>query len=186
MREIDRYLDQVLLLAEMDRASAERLRAEAKEHLESLVSEHLSKGESLEVAEREACADFGEPSWLGGALRQAQGGWRTWKSRWCRPLPIALMFLFLGWTVNTYAFEVYSIQGTCLAPRLDRGDHVLIEKWGPLKAEDIVVYRDGERSLVGLVATAPSEGRLSVRRNDVGLVALNESQVVGRVVLRLP
>jgi hypothetical protein len=183
MPELDLYLDRILAEADLDTVSSIRIRAEVRDHLEALVQKSLSAGRSREEAVREACAAFGEPSWLGRSLRHAWGGWRSWKTRWLRPLPVAFMLLLLlGWTVNTYALEVYSIRGAAVAPRLTQGCRVVVEKWGPIRANDIVVFKEGDRSMVGIVEGCPVQGPLSVRRNDIGSWTVDRSRVVGRVV----
>jgi len=182
MIELDPYLDHILSEADVDDPTSRRFRGEVREHLEALVQRHLSEGKTQDQAVRLACEEFGEPSWVGRALQHARGGWRSWRSRFVRPLPIAFMFLFLGWTVNTYAFEVYSVVGSGVSPRVPQGSHVIVEKWGPVKSEDIVVYKSGERSLLGIVGRVSDDGTLSVIRRDIGWTRVDASQVVGRVV----
>jgi hypothetical protein len=184
MRELDPYVDRILAEADLDARVSDRIRREMSEHLESLVRERLDAGRTLVEAVREATAEFGEPSWLGRSLRQAWGGWRSWKTRWVRPLPVAFALLLLGWSVNTYAFELYSIQGTSVAPRLTQGNRVVVEKWGPIQTDDVVIYKEGDRSLVGIVEGCDAKGLLSLHRNDVGPLKVDRSRVVGRVVLK--
>jgi len=186
MRDLDRYLDRILREADLEPVASERLRAELRDHLESLVQDHLLAGSAPAEAVQAACANFGEPSWLGRSLREALGGWRIWKSRFLRPLPVLLVLFFLGWGVNTYAFEVYSIVGASVAPRLEKGSRVVVEKWGePIRPNDIVVYKDGSRSLVGIVDGIRGGDKLSVHRNDVGGLIVDRSRVVGRVVFKI-
>ncbi len=185
MRDIDRYIDTLLREARLSPQDTSRARGEMREHLEALVGERLASGLPEEEAVAAAIIDFGDPSWLGRALRQARGGWRAWTGRWLRPVPIALALLLMGWTVNTYALEVYDIVGSGVSSRLPRGSRVVVEKWGSPRVGEVVVYREGDRSLVGVVEEGPADGSLRVWREDAGEVVLKRRQVVGRVVVRI-
>jgi len=63
-----------------------------------------------------------------------------------------------------------------------KSGRVVVEKWGPIRANDIVVFKEGDRSMVGIVEGCPVQGPLSVRRNDIGSWTVDRSRVVGRVV----
>lgn len=186
MPDFSPYLNRVLRSAGLDRAASERVRLEAHEHLMALYEARLARGEAPDEAARGACGEFGDPDWVGRSIRLSLGGWRSFTARWLRPVPVALALFLLGWTVNTYAFEVYSIQGTALSQRLPQGSHVVVEKWGAYRVHDIVVFREGDRSLVGVVEECPPQGRLQVHRDDRGTFPVERPQVVGRVVLRVP
>jgi len=189
MRELQDYLGVLRAEAQAQgRPIPERMLGELADHWEELQGRYRAEGFGAEAASQKAIRELGEPRILALALKtdfpEPLAFWR----RFFRPAPLAATFLLLlGWTVNSFAFSLVSIQGRSVEPRLSPGNHAVVEKWrGPLHPEDLVVFRAGDRLMLGIVDGWSPDGRLEVHRNGSGPILVDPRQLLGRVVLRIP
>ena len=187
MREITEYLDRLLAGAGLEPQEEQRLRGEMSAHLEDLVRDGMADGNSEEEAVRTALVTFGEIESLQDVWRTTQKEVGNDRRRWLPILKAACVVLFFGWTVNTFAYEVYLVSGHSVEPRLTQGSHVLVDKWnGSVDAGDIVAYREGERIFLGVVDGWDSPDRLLVHRNGFDRLVVEKHRLVGRVVCQIP
>jgi hypothetical protein len=187
MRETAAYLDRLMKSAGLDLREEPRLRGEMSDHLDMLVQSGLAKGLTEERAVRAAVEAFGEPETLGSLLCEAHSDLENeWRKRFLY-LKAACFVLFFGWAVNTFAYEVYYVAGHSVEPRLTQGSRVIVDKWNDtVRAGDIVAYREGERTFLGVVDGWETPGRLFVHRNGVARVVVEKPRLVGRVVCKIP
>ncbi|GEM_PF-2412432 len=189
MRELKDYLVRLQAEAQTQgRPIPGRMLGELSDHWEGLRDRYRAEGLDDASASRKAFRDLGEPRTLARALKADFPEPVVFWRRFFRPVPVAAtLLLLLGWTVNSFAFSLVSIQGRSVEPRLSPGNHALVEKWrGPLRPEDLVVFMDGDRLMLGIVDGWSPDGRLEVHRNGTGPILVDPRLLMGRVVLRIP
>ena len=100
MREIEKYLDEIMDAAGLAPKDARRVRRELKEHildaLEAARSRCVPEKDALEQVKR----DFGEPRRLGGMIACAKGRFRTYIKKHAAVLSVtaaaAIVFYLTG------------------------------------------------------------------------------------------
>jgi len=187
MHDRARYLDTITEVSGLPRTEAERLRTEMADHLDGLIRAHVERGLCEGDAIRRAIREFGEPALLAAAWREARVPYSP-AARYILPaFKAAVFFLLAGWAANVGAYEVYKVAGRSLEPAIRQGTHVIVVKRAEtVRAGDVVVYRDGERSYLA-VADGWLDGKsLSAHRNGRSGLAITREEIVGRVVCLLP
>jgi hypothetical protein len=185
MRPVDRYLDRALRAARLAPRESLRIRAEIKEHLMILIE----RNGTIHSTEEEITAmmhdELGDPEELGRNIAGARGGKRAWLMRKAKRVAVCagIAALFLV-PVRVFAFGFYRIASDALVPCAGRGDLIMVGFLAQsVAANDLIVYRDGDRLLAGIVTDA-SDGAVMKVRHGAREFDLPRAQVVGRVLLQ--
>jgi hypothetical protein len=184
---IDKYLEDVLCQADLARDDEHSVRAELKEHLETLMtSATVSNPKEIYTMLKD---EFGNPKKVGRAIAHARGYLRTFFKKQRRTLPwkvgiAAVLLLAIRYSVA----ESFYVPGDGLSPEIPRGSRVLVYKLSHSFAPgDVIVYRHSQnQNWLGRIVRESNSGGWVVERNagaDRVVAEIADSQIIGRVFL---
>jgi hypothetical protein len=180
---IERYIEDVVVYADLAANDERTLRGELKEHLTSLLADRASTNpkETYAMIENE----FGKASQIGKAVARAKGRVRTYfrkKMRtWSIGVPIALV---LGLFVRFAVAQPFIVPGDAVSPEIPRGSRIMVYKLArSFVPGDIVVFQNSDRLYrLGIVLSADST-QIVVKKTGVPNMTVPLDHVVGRVFL---
>jgi len=182
---IDRYIEDVIVAADLAREDERAVSAELKEHLLSLAanSKKSNPKEIYAMIENE----FGNANKIGRSIAAAKGRFRTYlKKQRRRLLPKIAVALVLAFAVRCAVAEPFLAAGDGASPQIPRGSRVMVYKLTrTFVPGDVIVFKTAEvENLLGVVKESTGES-LIVQRNHGVLpdVTVPLSRVVGRVFL---
>lgn len=109
---------------------------------------------------------------------------RRWITRIAASLAVALL---LAMTVKATLAEAYVAANDTVAPEITAGSRFLVCKvCHSLEVGDIVVYREDDESLTGrVIARDEATGQVTLQKNGLAPVVVEEALIEGRVVAQL-
>jgi hypothetical protein len=181
---VEKYLDRVMIVADLARGDQRAVRAELKEHLQTLIStkSHLTEPEIYTMLTNE----FGEPTKIGRSIAQSKGRVLTYLKKKRRTLPIQLaVTLVVLLAVRFSVAQEFYVPSDVAAPMIPRGSRILVYKLAEsFQQGDVVVFRSaGGEAWMGTVETSDAQGNLTVSRKGYPQSIVPRRSIIGRVVL---
>jgi len=167
MREIERYLDEIMDAADLAARDGRRVRRELADHLAEVLELGRSRGVPDEEIMTMVKKEFGEPRELGEMIARAKGRFRTYLKKQARAIPINIaVAVVLALIIRRTMLQRFRVVTDALAPTVQKGSSVLVNKLArEFSRDDIIVYWEGERSMVGRVKDIEANGKVTVARN---------------------
>jgi hypothetical protein len=178
---IERYLDQVMIRADLSAPDERAVRAELRDHLQTLLADkQLTDSEVLAMIEKE----FGNPKEIGRQIAASKGRIRTYFKKKLRSarisVPVAVVLLLL---VRATVAQAFRVSGHGGEPMIPLGNRVLVNKLARhFQPGDIIVYRVADGSArVGMIRGQEATGNFIVARSNEPDANVVREKIVGRV-----
>ena len=109
--------------------------------------------------------------------------WRGWFAKKAKSLGISIVVaVVIAMGIRASVAEAFYSTNDAVAPEVPRHARVLVYKWADtFRPQDIIVYREAGRAMLGRVVSADAEN-VVVSRADRPNVTVPARDVVGRVV----
>ena len=182
MREVQRYLDEIMEAADLAGGDARRVRGELADHLQEVLDLGRSRGVPDEEIMTMVKNEFGEPRELGEMIARAKGKFRTYLKKQARAIPIYIVVSFvLALIIQRTMLQRFRVVTDALAPTVQKGSSVLVNKLArEFNRDDIIIYWQGERSMVGRVKGVQANGTVTVARNGEEDRSIDTDAIRGR------
>ena len=153
MQNVERYIDQIIEIADLTRKDEKRVRSELESHMQELLNagekSGLTESEVMNMVEKE----FGNPENLGKMIARARGKFRTYLKKEARKLPISIVVaLIIAFAVQAVAFEAFKVTTDAVSPVVPKSSRVLVNKLtSNFETNDVIIFRSDERAMVGII-----------------------------------
>jgi hypothetical protein len=179
---IERYIENVLIRADLSVDDERIVRAELNEHLHNLLAGKPAADPKEVYAMIEN--EFGNAGAIGKSIAAAKGRMRTYFKKQMRKLPLKLAaVIVLAFTVRYAVAQPFYVPSNAAAPQIPQGSRVLVYKLTrSFVPGDVVVFTADAVHQVGIVVSV-QEDNLVVQKHGVEKFTVPLDQVVGRVIL---
>jgi len=175
-------MDRIMREADLAPRDEKRVRRELGDHLRDLMQSRVAPEISNEELAMTIEREFGDAEELGRRIARAKGRFRTYLKKEARKLPVAVaVAVVLAIAIRLVWVTPFRAVNNVLAPAVSKGDLLLVNKLSAdYRQHDIVVFREPDRAVIGIVKEVGSD-EIVVDRRAEGDRRVPRDMMVGRV-----
>ena len=183
MQNVERYIDQIIEIADLTRKDEKRVRSELESHMQELLNDgeksSLTESEVMNMIEKE----FGSPEELGKMIAKARGKFRTYLKKEARKLPISIAAaIVIAFAVQAVAFEAFKVTTDAVSPVVPKSSRVLVNKLASnFETNDVIIFRSDTRKMVGIIKEIDGDrGGVIVSRKNQEDTFVPRDKMIGK------